>query len=111
MTRITLISFFVLVVAVSLATSESGICSWYDAPNGAKTANGETFNRNAMTAAHKTLPFNTKVRVTVGNRAAVVRINDRGPFVKGRILDVTPHVADILNLRQRGVAPCNVVRA
>ena len=94
-----------------LIASESGICSWYDAPNGAKTANGETFNRNAMTAAHKTLPFNTKVRVTVGNRAAVVRINDRGPFVKGRILDVTPHVADILNLRQRGVAPCNVVRA
>lgn len=94
-----------------LTVSESGLCSWYNARRGAKTANGEGFDPNAMTAAHKTLPFNTKVRVTIGSRHAVVRINDRGPFVKGRILDVTPKVADILNLRQKGVAQCTVVRA
>ncbi|MFU8872396.1 septal ring lytic transglycosylase RlpA family protein [Micromonospora sp. SL4-19] len=69
----------------------SGSCgaSFYD--EGQMTANGETFNPNALTAAHKTLPFNTKVRVTnpSNGKSVVVRINDRGPFVAGRCLDLS----------------------
>ncbi|MFE9651677.1 septal ring lytic transglycosylase RlpA family protein [Micromonospora sp. NPDC006431] len=70
---------------------DSGSCgaSFYD--EGQMTANGETFNPNAMTAAHKTLPFDTKVRVTnpANGKSVVVRINDRGPFVAGRCLDLS----------------------
>ncbi|ROT33721.1 septal ring lytic transglycosylase RlpA family protein [Micromonospora sp. HM5-17] len=69
----------------------SGSCgaSYYD--QGQVTANGEAFDPNALTAAHKTLPFNTRVRVTnpENNRSVVVRINDRGPFVEGRCLDLS----------------------
>ncbi|CAG2177011.1 unnamed protein product, partial [Oppiella nova] len=68
---------------------EDGVFSWYDAP-GALTASGEIFDSNAMTAAHKTLPFNTVVQASCNGRSVTVRINDRGPFVAGRILDVTP---------------------
>lgn len=70
---------------------DSGSCgaSFYD--EGQLTANGETFNPNALTAAHKTLPFDTKVRVTnpANGKSVVVRINDRGPFVDGRCLDLS----------------------
>ncbi|GAB3363623.1 hypothetical protein GCM10027452_27270 [Micromonospora halotolerans] len=70
---------------------DSGSCgaSFYD--EGQMTANGETFNPDALTAAHKTLPFNTKVRVTnpANGKSVVVRINDRGPFVAGRCLDLS----------------------
>ena len=104
------ISGLILVVVLTVSVSgESGICSWYGVNlKGALTANGEHFDPNALTAAHKTLPFNTRVRVTLGGKSVVVRINDRGPFVAGRILDVTPHAADILGFRQKGVAPCTV---
>lgn len=85
-----------------------GICSWYDAPSGAPTASGEPFNPQAMTAAHKTFPFGTRVRVNVDSSEAVVRINDRGPFVEGRIIDVTPAAAAVLNITSRGVAQCSV---
>ena len=65
-----------------------------------------------MTAAHKTLPFNTHVQVTVaGGRSAVVRINDRGPFVPGRILDVTPRGADVLGFRNKGIVQCHIQTA
>ncbi|KAH9405728.1 hypothetical protein TYRP_014022 [Tyrophagus putrescentiae] len=86
--------------------TEHGICSWYDAPPGALTASGEPFNPQAMTAAHNTLPFGTNVRVTVDSAQAEVRINDRGPHVAGRIIDVTPAAAAVLNLTNRGVAEC-----
>ncbi|SCG49090.1 septal ring lytic transglycosylase RlpA family protein [Micromonospora inositola] len=70
---------------------DSGSCgaSFYD--EGQMTANGETFNPDALTAAHKTLPFNTKVRVTnpANGKSVVVRINDRGPYVDGRCLDLS----------------------
>jgi rare lipoprotein A len=72
--------------------SEYGQCSWYGPEcHGNKTANGETFDMNAMTAAHKTLPFNTRIRVTNNdnNQTVDVRINDRGPFAAGRILDLS----------------------
>ena len=71
------------------ATTETGIASVY---SGEKTANGEYAHAHALTAAHKSLPFGTKVKVTnVHNgRSVIVRINDRGPYIKGRIIDLTP---------------------
>src|SRR5215831_13617720 len=89
-------------VPVSLAKSsspvQSGIASIYSAKSGPKTANGEQVRSAALTAAHRTLPFGTRVRVTnVRNgRSVVVRINDRGPFVRGRIIDLTPAGAHAL---------------
>jgi rare lipoprotein A len=72
--------------------SEEGIASWYGPGfHGRKTANGERFNTNELTAAHKTLPFNTLVKVTnlENGKTTVVRINDRGPFARGRIIDLS----------------------
>ncbi len=72
--------------------SETGIASYYaDKYQGRKTANGELFDQNKLTAAHKKLKFNTKVRVTniETGKSIIVRINDRGPFVKGRIIDLS----------------------
>ncbi|HEX5212584.1 MAG TPA: septal ring lytic transglycosylase RlpA family protein [Pseudolabrys sp.] len=86
------------------ASAQSGLASIY-AYSGAKTANGEHASPHAMTAAHRTLPFGAKVRVTNlrNGRSAVVRINDRGPFVKGRVIDVTPAAAQALGFS--GLAP------
>jgi len=72
-----------------LASTESGIASIY---SGERTANGEYAHAHALTAAHRTLPFGTKVKVTnIGTgRSVIVRINDRGPYIKGRIIDLTP---------------------
>jgi len=79
------------------ASAQSGIASVY-AYGGGRTANGEHASPGAMTAAHRTLPFGTMVRVTNKNsgRSVVVRINDRGPFVRGRIIDLTPAAARAL---------------
>lgn len=72
-----------------------------------KTANGETFNKEEHTAAHKTLPFGTIVKVTnlKNNTSVTVRINDRGPFIKGRVIDVTTGAARKLGMINSGVAP------
>ncbi len=89
------------------AYTEAGTASWYGNPfHGRKTASGETFNMYEMTGAHKTLPFNTIVRVTRKDTGATVtvRINDRGPFVKGRIIDVSYAAALKLGLVQSGTA-------
>ena len=85
-----------------------GLASFYE--NGSATASGEKFNADELTAAHRTLPFGTRVRVTNhGNgRSVVVRINDRGPFVHGRIIDVTPAAAHALGMS--GLAPVTVER-
>ena len=83
----------------------SGVASYYGARfNGRRTANGERFDMNAMTAAHKTLPFGTKVRVTNPRtgKSVVVRINDRGPYAHGREIDVSRAAATQLGLIQRG---------
>ena len=78
--------------------------------HGSKTASGERFNPNGMTAAHRTLPFGTRVRVTdtKTRRSVVVRINDRGPFIKGRIIDVSRGAAQQLGMVGRGVAQVEV---
>lgn len=80
---------------------ERGVASWYGLPfHGRRTANGERFDMNALTAAHKTLPFGTlvKVRSLVNGREVVVRINDRGPFTPGRIIDLSHAAAKAIGL-------------
>ena len=89
-------------------TTQTGIASWYGdgAWHGEITANGERFNMNAMTAAHKTLPFGTRVRVTNprNGRSVTVRINDRGPFIKGRTIDLSRGAAKRIGMIARGHA-------
>lgn len=83
--------------------SFSGMASFYGNESGSKTASGQRFNQNAMTAAHRTLPFGTKLKVTHGSRSVVVTINDRGPFIKGRVLDLSAGAARAVGLTSRGV--------
>ncbi len=83
----------------------SGIASYYGSRfHGRPTASGERFNMNALTAAHKRLPFGSKVRVTNSSngKSVVVRINDRGPFTPGRVLDLSKAAAQEIGLIQRG---------
>ncbi|MFO7748738.1 MAG: septal ring lytic transglycosylase RlpA family protein [Desulfobacteraceae bacterium] len=91
--------------------SQKGIASWYGKKfHGRKTANGETYNMYAMTAAHKTLPLGTWVRVhnLSNNKKAVVRVNDRGPFVRGRIIDLSYTAARKLDVAGPGTAPVKI---
>ena len=83
--------------------SFSGMASFYGNESGSKTASGQRFNQEAMTAAHRTLPFGTKLRVTHGGRSVVVTINDRGPFVRGRVLDLSTGAARAIGLTSAGV--------
>lgn len=77
---------------------------------GRKTANGEVFHTNALTAAHKTLAFGTRVKVTnlQNGKTVKVRINDRGPFVAGRIIDLTPKAAGKLDMIKAGVVKVRI---
>jgi len=83
--------------------SFSGMASYYGNESGSKTASGARFNQNAMTAAHRSLPFGTKLRVTHGGRSVVVTINDRGPFIRGRVLDLSTGAARAVGLTGAGV--------
>lgn len=92
-------------------TTETGIASYYaDKYHGRTTANGEVFDRTKLTAAHRTLPFGTVVKVThQGNqRSVTVRINDRGPFVAGRVIDLSRAAARELAMEQAGLANVKV---
>jgi rare lipoprotein A len=91
----------VFCAAVSIAHAE--VASWYGAESGPRTASGERFNENAMTAAHRTLPFGTQVRVCHAGRCVVVRINDRGPFIRGRDIDLSHRAAQLVGID--GVGP------
>jgi rare lipoprotein A len=85
-----------------------GLASWYGEPHhGRRTANGEVFDMHTLTAAHKTLPFGTRVRVEnpATGQAVMVRINDRGPFKPGRVIDLSRAAAERIGLIQAGVAP------
>jgi rare lipoprotein A len=87
--------------------TETGYASYYaDKFEGRKTANGETFHQSKLTAAHKKLPFGTQVLVTnlANGRSVQVRINDRGPFVSGRIIDLTKTAANEIDMLGAGVA-------
>ncbi|WP_441233171.1 septal ring lytic transglycosylase RlpA family protein [Bradyrhizobium sp. 930_D9_N1_4] len=83
--------------------SFSGMASFYGNESGSKTASGARFNQNAMTAAHRSLPFGTKLRVTHGSSSVIVTINDRGPFIRGRVLDLSTGAARAIGLTSRGV--------
>ena len=86
---------------------QAGIASWY---RDSRTASGERFIASNFSGAHRTLPFGTLVRVTAGRtgRSCVVRINDRGPFIRGRIIDVSPAAAKMLGLNTSGIAKVNI---
>jgi rare lipoprotein A len=91
---------------------EEGTASWYGPGfHGKRTANGETFDMRAMTAAHKILPLGTMVRVTNKNngRSLVLRINDRGPFVHDRVIDLSRGAAEKLDVVAKGTAPVRIV--
>jgi rare lipoprotein A len=93
------------------AVVETGIASWYGPPYaGRKGADGKVYDQNAMTAAHRTLPMGSIVRVTnlATNQAAVVKITDRGPFVRGRILDLSLAAAKATGIYRMGVAKVRV---
>jgi rare lipoprotein A len=90
------------------AMVEEGVASYYaEEFNGRTTSNGERYDMNQMTAAHRTLPFNTRVRVTnkTTGQSIVVRINDRGPFKDNRIIDLSLAGAKALSLISTGTAP------
>ncbi len=95
-----------------VAKVHKGKASFYSVRTngGRQTASGERLRNDAATAAHRSLPFGTRVRVTNlrNGRSAVVRINDRGPFIKGRIIDVTISVARQLQMVSAGVVPCTI---
>ncbi|WP_162428235.1 septal ring lytic transglycosylase RlpA family protein [Pontibacter pudoricolor] len=98
-------------IAQDITQTETGPASWYGSKyHGRKTSSGERYNKNDMTAAHKTLPFGTKVKVTnlANNESVVLRINDRGPFVGNRIIDVSEVAARKLDIHSRGIANVKV---
>ncbi len=91
--------------------SETGIASWYGEDfNGKRTANGERYNMNTLTAAHRTLPLPCIVKVTnlQNGRSVVVRVNDRGPYVKDRIIDLSKHGAQLLGYMGQGTTKVKV---
>ena len=89
--------------AAKAHSSSDGLASFYNEDEW--TASGERFNTRAMTAAHPTLPFGTKLRVTnvTNGRSVVVRINDRGPYVPGRVVDLSESAAESLGMVERGI--------
>lgn len=87
-----------------MPVASQGLASFYT--EGTRTASGERFNTHELTAAHRTLPFGTRLRVTnvTTGRSVTVRVNDRGPFIPGRIVDVSYSAAESLGMVGRGVA-------
>ena len=92
------------------AQSWTGKASFYS--HGSRTASGARYDPGAMTAAHKTLPFGSRLRVTnlANQRSVLVTVNDRGPFVGGRILDLSAGAADVIGMRHSGVAQVRIDR-
>jgi rare lipoprotein A len=90
--------------ATSTQIASQGVASFYT--EGQQTANGEKFNTNDLTAAHPTLPFGTRLRVTnvTTGRSVTVRVNDRGPYVPGRVVDVSHSAANALGMVESGIA-------
>lgn len=91
--------------------NEEGAASWYGrGHHGRRTASGESFDMNGLTAAHRRLPLGSTIRVTnlTNGRSVVLKVNDRGPFVMGRFLDVSHRAAEELNFVRAGVAPVRV---
>jgi rare lipoprotein A len=97
---------------LAVKSVQQGKASWYSVGtnHGTRTASGQRLTNDAATAAHKTLPLGTKVRVTNENNglSEIVTINDRGPYIRGRIIDLTIGTADRLGFRSNGIAPVKV---
>lgn len=85
-------------------SKECGVASWYGTESGNRTANGERFTGRDLTAAHKTMAFGTRLRVTYRGKSVAVRINDRGPYIRGRVIDLSSASADQIGLKAAGVA-------
>ncbi len=100
---------FVLFVFSYASHAETMVASFYGAESGRRTASGEMFNPAAMTAAHRTLPFGTRLRVCRSG-CVVVRVTDRGPFVRGRSLDLSSGAARRIGLDRAGVGRVEVTR-
>ena len=85
-----------------------GIASYYW--HGEVTASGEPYDKRALTAAHRTLPFDSRVRVTdkASGNSVIVRINDRGPFISGRVIDLSEAAAEVIGMTQRGLTPVHL---
>lgn len=110
MKNVLIILFFSLSFSV-LAQKQRGNASFYDQKfEGRSTASGEVFTQNGNTAAHKTLPFNSMVKVTnlKNGKSAIVRINDRGPFIRGRIIDLTTKTAKELDFLNEGTVEVEI---
>ena len=103
--------FFAAHLSHVFAADQNGLASVYSHESGSGTASGQRLNTGALTAAHRSLPFGTKVKVTNqrNGRSVIVTINDRGPFVRGRVIDVTPAAARELGFS--GLTQVTVARA
>lgn len=100
-----------LSAAQAFAASQQGIASYYGQKfHGRKTASGERYDHNAMTAAHRTAPFGSQLRVTnlVNGRSVIVRVNDRGPWTRGRVVDISGAAARQLGMTGRGLTRVSV---
>jgi rare lipoprotein A len=97
----------------AMALSQTGIASYYGSKfQGRRTASGERFNNGAMTAAHRSAPFGSHLKVTnvANGRSVVVRVNDRGPFVRGRIVDLSQSAARHIGMKGRGLTRVRLAR-
>jgi rare lipoprotein A len=101
-------AFVALASLASPAQANIGWASYYSCCK--ITANGERFNKNGLTAAHRKLPFGTKVKVTNlrNGKSVIVRINDRGPFIKGRMIDLSLGAAKVIGLTKSGIAKVKI---
>ena len=104
-----LLFLILLLLITANLFSTPAIASWYTADKkNALTANGEIFDNNALSAAHKTLTFGSIVKVSYGDKSVQVRINDRGPYIEGRDIDLTPRAAKELGIYDIGVAQVDI---
>ncbi len=104
--KLSFILFAFIFVQCTNAQTEMGMASYYsDKFQGSKTASGEKYDKNLLTAAHKTLPFGTRIRVTnqKNNKSVEVTVNDRGPFVKGFIVDLSRKAAKVIDMELDGI--------
>ena len=98
----TILTMAILLALSPPASAQSGLASWY--AEGKQTANGERFNPDVLTCAHRSLPFGTRLRVSYNGRSTVCRVNDRGPFIRGRVLDLSRGTARAIGMLGAGVA-------
>lgn len=105
MQRLLIITILLFSTLLNFSQTEFGVASYYGIDfNGRPTASGEIYSQNKLTAAHKTLPLGTVLKVTnaQNNKSVFVKVNDRGPFVKGRIIDLSTKAAELLGYRTKG---------